>query len=112
MMNGWKNETRLELLEHLAEGEEGVKNGRIAPVQDTFDELRAKQKKETSVCGHTITDTIRRWVGEENRPKNPEVWVNKKGNVYMMDCGCGMYDRCKLSCLCLETKEIYYVSNN
>ncbi len=47
MMNGWKNETRLELLEHLAEGEEGVKNGRIAPVQDTFDELRAKQKKET-----------------------------------------------------------------
>ena len=69
-----------------------------------FSYLKNGVEDYISVCGHTITDTIRRWVGEENRPKNPEVWVNKKGNVYMMDCGCGMYDRCKLSYLCLETK--------
>ena len=61
-----------------------------------------------SVCGHTVTDTIRRWMGEESRPKKPEVWINKKGNVYMMDCACGMYEWCRLSCLCLETKEIIY----
>ena len=77
-----------------------------------FSYLKNGVEDYISVCGHTITDTIRRWVGEENRPKKPEVWVNKKGNVYMMDCGCGMYDRCKLSCLCLETKGIYYVSTN
>lgn len=62
-----------------------------------------------SICGHTVTDIVRIWVGEENRPKIPEAWVNKKGNVYMMDCACGMYERAKLSCLCLETKEIIYV---
>ena len=62
-----------------------------------------------SVCGHSNSDTIRRWMGEDYKPEIPEVWVNKKGNVYMMDCGCGMYERCKLSCMCLETKEICYV---
>ena len=34
---------------------------------------------------------------------------SKEGNVYMMDCGCGMFESAKLSCLCLETKEIIYV---
>ena len=32
---------RLELLEILAESDEDVRNGRTAPIQDTFDDLRA-----------------------------------------------------------------------
>ena len=31
---------RIELLEILAESEEDVKSGRVAPVQETFDDLR------------------------------------------------------------------------
>ena len=31
---------RLELLEILAEAEEDVKNNRVAPMSDTFDDLR------------------------------------------------------------------------
>jgi len=33
--------SELELLRTLAEAEEDVKNGRVAPVQDSFDQLRA-----------------------------------------------------------------------
>ena len=33
--------TRLELLEVLVSAEEDVKAGRVAPIQDTFDDLRA-----------------------------------------------------------------------
>ncbi len=32
---------RLELLEILAEADEDVQNGRVAPMKDTFDDLRA-----------------------------------------------------------------------
>ena len=32
---------RLELLEILAEADEDVRNGRVAPMKDTFDDLRA-----------------------------------------------------------------------
>jgi hypothetical protein len=32
--------SRIELLELLAEAEDDVKNGRVAPISDTFDELR------------------------------------------------------------------------
>ncbi|MBR6020597.1 MAG: type II toxin-antitoxin system Phd/YefM family antitoxin [Lachnospiraceae bacterium] len=32
---------RMEILEILAEAEEDVRNGRVAPVSDTFDSLRA-----------------------------------------------------------------------
>lgn len=35
---------RLELLEILAESDEDVKTGRVAPAQDTFDDLRALLK--------------------------------------------------------------------
>ncbi len=31
---------RIELLEVLAEAEDDVKNGRVAPISDTFDDLR------------------------------------------------------------------------
>lgn len=33
--------SRLEMLEILAEAEEDVRSGRVAPVKDTFDDLRA-----------------------------------------------------------------------
>ena len=37
----YKNmKSRIELLEMLAEAEEDVANGRVAPIQNTFDELR------------------------------------------------------------------------
>jgi prevent-host-death family protein len=37
----YKNmKSRIELLEMLAEAEEDVTNGRVAPIQNTFDELR------------------------------------------------------------------------
>ena len=32
---------RIELLELLAEADEDVKNGRVAPIEDTFDSLRS-----------------------------------------------------------------------
>ena len=32
--------SRVELLELLVEAEDDVKNGRVAPIEDTFDELR------------------------------------------------------------------------
>lgn len=37
--------SRLELLEILAEAEEDVRNGRVAPIQDTFDDLRTMLKE-------------------------------------------------------------------
>ena len=36
---------RIELLEILAEADEDFKNGRVAPVKDTFDELRSLLKE-------------------------------------------------------------------
>ena len=38
---------RIELLEILAESEEDVKFGRVAPVQDTFDDLRLLLTEES-----------------------------------------------------------------
>lgn len=48
-----------------------------------------------SVCGHNDTG-------------NGKIWKNTKANVYVCDCGCGFADG-KLGCLCLETKEEFYV---
>ena len=39
---------RIELLEILAEAEEDVSKGRIAPMQDTFSDLRAILKERTN----------------------------------------------------------------
>lgn len=36
-----KMKSRIELLEILADAEDDVKNGRIAPINDTFDDLRS-----------------------------------------------------------------------
>lgn len=43
----YKNmKARIELLEVLAEAEDDVKNGRVAPITDTFDDLRKMLKEE------------------------------------------------------------------
>lgn len=47
-----------------------------------------------SICGHSCT--------------GGRIWKNRKGNLYAIDCGCGFRDG-KLGCLCLETKEEFYV---
>lgn len=39
---------RIELLEILSEAENDVKNGRVAPVNETFDDLRKMLKEEES----------------------------------------------------------------
>lgn len=48
-----------------------------------------------SICGH------------DNLGGN-RIWKNASGNVYMCDCGCGFRSG-RLGCLCLETKEEFYV---
>ena len=43
----YKNmKARIELLEILAEAEEDVKNGRVAPISETFSDLRAMLTEE------------------------------------------------------------------
>ena len=55
----YKNmKARIELLEVLAEAEDDVKNGRVAPISDTFDDLR-KMFQEGEVMKYEVirTDT-------------------------------------------------------
>lgn len=43
----YKNmKARIELLEILVEADEDVRNGRVAPIKDTFEDLRAILKEE------------------------------------------------------------------
>ena len=43
----YKNmKARIEVLEVLAEAEDDVKNGRVAPITDTFDDLRKMLKED------------------------------------------------------------------
>ena len=49
-----------------------------------------------SICGHS------------NRYDH--IWRNRKGNVYLCDCGCGYSDG-RLGCLCLETGEEFYIGD-
>ncbi len=43
----YKNmKARIELLEILAEAEDDVKNGRVAPISETFNDLRAMLQEE------------------------------------------------------------------
>ena len=35
------------------------------------------------------------------------VWINEAGNLYLMDCGCGLPGG-RLACICLETGERFY----
>ena len=61
-----------------------------------------------SVCGHNPTPQIREWYGDDYQPRKPEIWHNNKGNVYMIDCGCGFVSG-RLSCLRLEDKLEFYI---
>lgn len=47
-----------------------------------------------SICGHS-------------NPEDSDIWRNSKGNVIICDCGCGFRSG-KLGCLCLETGEEFY----
>lgn len=48
-----------------------------------------------SICGHQNLGGGR-------------IWKNKSGTAYVVDCGCG-FESGRLACLCLETKEEFYV---
>ena len=65
-----------------------------------------------SVIGHITTDFLRTWLNEKQ--KYPcEIWKNKQGNVYSIDCGNGIRkanaDYCRLACMRLNDRKYYYV---
>lgn len=62
-----------------------------------------------SICGHTPTANLL-WSRDRTRYLDEymkSIWRNKKGNVYLLDCGCGL-ESGRLACMCLETGERYY----
>ena len=61
-----------------------------------------------TVIGHNPVNYIRFIMGEERENKNT-IWVNKKRNVFCIDCGCGFGDKeSRLGCLRLNDFEMYY----
>ena len=63
----YKNmKSRIELLEVLAEAEDDVKNGRVAPISETFDDLRANAAGGLSLKYNVVrTDTARCWSAKD-----------------------------------------------
>ncbi|CBK75862.1 Calcineurin-like phosphoesterase [Butyrivibrio fibrisolvens 16/4] len=62
-----------------------------------------------SFCGHVNTGRLYQFEGYYLREKtSPSIWVNRRGNVYMMDTGSGFRNGV-LSCFCIETKEAFYI---
>ena len=61
-----------------------------------------------SFCGHTDCGSFGRYGGRFMDDDLNSIWTNDRGNVYMMDCGCGYGDG-RLSCICLENMERVYV---
>lgn len=62
-----------------------------------------------SICGHTPTANLI-WKNDRTMYSDEymkSIWRNKKGNVYLLDCGCG-FESGRLACMCLETGERYY----
>lgn len=62
-----------------------------------------------SICGHTPTANVL-WSRDRTRYLDEymkSIWKNEKGNVYLLDCGCGLAGG-RLACMCLETGERYY----
>lgn len=39
--------------------------------------------------------------------RSDSIWLNELGNVYMLDCGCGLPSG-RLACICLETGDRFY----
>ena len=62
-----------------------------------------------SVIGHTTTDYIRFFMGEEREKKNT-IWVNEERTVFAIDCGCGFGEKAsRLACLRLNDFAVYYI---
>ena len=62
-----------------------------------------------SICGHTPTSNLL-WKRDRTMYLDEymkSIWRNQKGNVYLLDCGCGLGSG-RLACMCLETGERYY----
>lgn len=62
-----------------------------------------------SFCGHTPTGNVLWKTNKEcylDEYRN-SIWKNKKGNVYLMDCGCG-FGSGRLACMCIETGQRFY----
>lgn len=62
-----------------------------------------------SICGHTPMANLL-WARDRTMYLDEymkSIWKNKKGNVYLLDCGCGLKSG-RLACMCLETGERYY----
>lgn len=62
-----------------------------------------------SMCGHTPTANVI-WKKHEScylDGYKKSIWKNEKGNVYLLDCGCG-FGSGKLACMCIETGERFY----
>lgn len=57
-------------------------------------------RPRTALCGRRTEDI---WTSPGN-----SIWCNDRHNVYLLDCGCGFAGG-RLACLCLETKERFYV---
>ena len=67
-----------------------------------------------SLIGHTPTNIIRAWVGEEYRPVKSEIWMNRHENpsVIAVDCGCGFRGddkKNRLGCIRLNDYQTFYV---
>lgn len=61
-----------------------------------------------SLVGHHDSSYQRGNLQGHYLDKEPSsVWVNETGNLYMMDCGCGLPGGL-LACMCLETGERFY----
>ena len=61
----------------------------------------------TSFCGHASSSFFARYGGSYLDEELKSIWRNDKGNVYMMDCGCGYADG-QLACLCLDDMRRVY----
>lgn len=62
-----------------------------------------------SLVGHYDTQyQCRNPKGSYLDEQSSSIWRNGPGNVYMMDCGCGLPGG-RLACMCLEMGERFYV---
>lgn len=62
-----------------------------------------------SIVGHTPTNLIRYWIGEDQVKKNT-IWINSRKNVVCIDCGCGFPDaQSQLGCFRLNDFKCFYI---